>query len=96
MKPRGYYINNVTGYSISIINEGLIIVVLENNCGGCIHTMVINKILNFSNDCMEEKELHLNHDNILKCYGFNRLFERCSIVVDLRYNKVHAKKLNMK
>ena len=51
----------------------------------------INRGLDIIFDCMRINDLQLNHDNLSKCCGFNRLFERFCIIAELSDNKVHTK-----
>ena len=48
------YINNVIGYIISSITEGLFIMVLEDTSGGHTHMIGINRGLKVTYDCMKK------------------------------------------
>ena len=67
--------------------------VLEDNCGGISHTIMINKGLKIIYYCMETHEMQLNHEHLSKCCGPNRVFIKFYITAELTYNKVHARKI---
>ena len=64
VKPKGYYINNVTCYTISGITKVLFIMVLEGYCGGNTYTIGINRGLKVVHNYMETREIQLNHKNL--------------------------------
>ena len=63
VKPKGKYNNNVTGFILEGVIEGLFIVVLEENSGKNTYAIGINRRLNNIYDYMETNELKLNHGN---------------------------------
>ena len=73
------------------ITAGLLIVVLEDKCGGRSYTIGVNRGLNIIYEHMEKHELQLYHDNLSKYCGHNVVFERFVITAELKDNRVHAK-----
>ena len=66
VKPKEDCIDNVTGYTLSGIPEGLIVVVLEDEYGVKSHTIGITRGFNVMYDCMETHEIQLNHEILSK------------------------------
>ena len=65
--------------------------VLEDDCDRNTHAIGINRGLNNIHDCMKTHKVQLNLDNILKCYGSSRFFNKFRNTVEFRDNKVPAK-----
>ena len=86
VRPKGKYSNNVTGFILEGVIEGLFVVVLEDNGGGKTHTIGINRELNVIYDCMETHELKLNHGNLSKRCGPNREFVKFVYTAELKVN----------
>ena len=74
IKSKGKYSNNVAGFILKGVTEGLFIVFLEDKGGEKTHTMGINRGLRVIYDCMETRELKLNRGNHSKCCGPDREF----------------------
>ena len=81
----------MTRFILEGVTGGLVIVVLQDTCGGNTHTIVINRALNVIYACMETHEIQLNHGNLSKCCGPNREFELFYHTEEIRDNKVHTK-----
>ena len=96
MKALEDYSNNVIGYIISGIAEGLFIMVVQDRSGGHTHTIGIGIESNAIYDYMETHKLQLSHENYRKYCEPNYVFERFYIAAELRNNKVREKILKMK
>ena len=86
VRPKVKYSNNVTGFILEGIIEGLFFAVLEDNGGGKTHTIGINRRLNVIYDCMDTHELKLSHGSLSKCCGPNREFVKFVYTEELKVN----------
>ena len=66
VKPKRKYSNNVIGFILEGVTEGIFVVVLEDNGDGKTHTIGINRELSVIYNCMETHELKLSHGNLSK------------------------------
>ena len=86
------YTNNVTGYIMNEMKEGLVIAILEDDCGNKSHTVGINVSLRKIYDCMEDYILDLHVDNLSKCCGPNCVFMKFCQTGLIMPNNVNQKK----
>ena len=61
---KGKYANNVTGFILECVTEGLFIVLLDDKSGGNTHIIGSNRGLNVIYDCIETYGRKLNHGNL--------------------------------
>ena len=76
--------NNLTDIILKERSEGLFVAVLKDDNGNMSHAVGIDVSKQVIYDCMEEKILELNNDNLCTCCGVNATFDHIAIAGELK------------
>ena len=76
--------NNLTDIILKERSEGLFVAVLMDDNGNMSHAVGIDVSKQVIYDCMEEKILELNNDNLCTCCGGNATFHHIAIAGELK------------
>ena len=76
--------NNLTDIILKERSEGLFVAVLKDDNDNMSHAVGIDVSKQVIYDCMEEKILELNNDNLCTCCGGNATFDHVAIAGELK------------
>ena len=86
---KDYKSDNLTELTLHDKKGGLFVAILSDKDGNMPHAGGIDTGKQVIYDCMQDKQLHLNEENLYICCGVNVVFHKIEIIGELK--KKHTK-----